>query len=300
MNSPSIRLLRRVGYGLLLAAFCFASSARADALSEGKRAFSRKDYVRAAPLLRLAAERGSPAAQTYLGYMRQYGLGVTQDYVIAAGWLHEAAEQGEPTAQFLLGLLFDKGYGVPKDWVEAEVWLNRAAANASPKQRAYWIRVRNAVAQKLTLDQIAEAQRRASDWAPLRTRRRRRSRRDTEPRAPVASPHAQHPAYPDRGAEIGAERRPRSRVQAVAPKAADQDDGESGNRRDFDRDGKKRPIKPYAGDGRELDVAETHALDAAQLPVGGAKQEKQRDMTTARISASRARLRESPGPARRR
>ena len=99
--------------------------------------------------------------------MRQYGLGVTQDYAIAADWLHRAAEQGEPTAQFLLGLLFDKGFGVPKDWVEAEVWLSLAAAGASPRQREYWIRVRNAVAQKLTLDQFAEAQRRASAWAPL-------------------------------------------------------------------------------------------------------------------------------------
>lgn len=98
--------------------------------------------ARAAELLNVAAEQGSPTAQTYLGYMRQYGLGVTRDYVIAAYWLHQAAAQGEPTAQFLLGLLFDKGYSVPKDWVEAEVWLNLAAAHSGQKQRAYWICVR--------------------------------------------------------------------------------------------------------------------------------------------------------------
>ncbi len=162
---------RRLGlwfvHGLALACLCLASSAYADALSAGKQAFARKDYVRAAPLLLVAAEQGSPTAQTYLGYMRQYGLGVPQDYAIAADWLHQAAIQGEPTAQFLLGLLFDKGFGVPKDWVEAEVWLNLAAAGAGPRQREYWIRVRNAVAQKLTLDQLAEAQRRASAWSPL-------------------------------------------------------------------------------------------------------------------------------------
>ena len=167
MIPSSIRLLRRLVCGLGLAAVCWASSANADALSAGKQAFARKDYVRAAPLLLIAAEKGSPAAQTYLGYMRQYGLGVPQDYAIAADWFHEAAEQGEPTAQFFLGLLFDKGYGVPKDWVEAEVWLSLAAAGANSRQREYWIRVRNAVAQKLTLDQFAEAQRRASAWAPL-------------------------------------------------------------------------------------------------------------------------------------
>jgi hypothetical protein len=97
------------------------------------RAFARHDYVRAASLLLVEADRGSPVAQTYLGYLYQYGLGVPRDYVVAASWLHQAAEQGEPTGQFLLGLLFDKGYGVPQDWVEAEIWLNLAAAHVGGK-----------------------------------------------------------------------------------------------------------------------------------------------------------------------
>ena len=129
------RAARRLAFALALAALCLASGAKADdALSAGTRAFARHDYVRAASLLLGEAERGSPVAQTYLGYMYQYGLGVPRDYVLAASWLHQAAEQGEPTGQFLLGLLFDKGYGVPQDWVEAEVWLNLAAAHAGGRQ----------------------------------------------------------------------------------------------------------------------------------------------------------------------
>jgi hypothetical protein len=120
------------------------------------RAFARHDY--AASLLLVEADRGSPVAQTYLGYLYQYGLGVPRDYVVAASWLHQAAEQGEPTGQFLLGLLFDKGYGVPQDWVEAEIWLNLAAAHVGGRQQEYFGRVRDSVAQKLTLDQLAEAQ----------------------------------------------------------------------------------------------------------------------------------------------
>jgi TPR repeat protein len=158
---------RGVAFALALGALCLASSAKADAVSAGKRAFARHDYVRAASLLLVEAERGSPAAQTYLGYMYQYGLGVPRDYVLATSWLNQAAAQGEPTGQFLLGLLFDKGYGVPQDWVQAEVWLNLAAAHAGGPQRDYFERVRDAVAQKLTLDQLAEAQRRASAWAPV-------------------------------------------------------------------------------------------------------------------------------------
>jgi hypothetical protein len=150
-----------------LFALCFASSAQADSARAGKRAFARHDYVHAASLLLVEAERGSPVAQTYLGYLYQYGLGVPRDYVVAASWLHQAAEQGEPTGQFLLGLLFDKGYGVPQDWVEAEIWLDLAAARVGGRQEEYFGRVRDAVAQKLTLDQLAEAQRRASAWAPI-------------------------------------------------------------------------------------------------------------------------------------
>jgi len=144
-----------------------ASGARADALSAGMRAYQRHDYGLASQLLLIAAERGSPTAQTYLGYMYQHGLGVPRDYAVSASWLNQAAVQGEPTAQFLLGLLFDKGYGVPQDWVQAEVWLNLAASQAPGRQRDAWERVRDAVAQKLTLDQLAEAQRRAFAWTPV-------------------------------------------------------------------------------------------------------------------------------------
>ena len=162
-----VRAARRFAFALALGALCSASGAMAGSLSAGMRAFTRHDYVRAAPLLFVEAERGSPVAQTYLGYMYQYGLGVPRDYVIASSWLHQAAEQGEPTGQFLLGLLFDKGYGVPLDWVEAEVWLNLAAAHAAGRQQDYFARVRDSVAQKLTLNQLAETQRRAASWTPV-------------------------------------------------------------------------------------------------------------------------------------
>ena len=169
---------------LALAAQCFfATDARAGGLSAGMRAYARHDYTHAAPLLLLEAERGSALAQTYIGYMYERGLGVPQNYQAASGWLNEAAQQGEPTAQFLLGLLFDKGYGVPEDWVQAEVWLNLAAAQASQRQRDFWVRIRDAVAQKLTLDQLAEARRRAYLW----TRSRKRAARWLSRRREAAS-----------------------------------------------------------------------------------------------------------------
>ena len=60
---------------------------------------------------------------------------------------------------------------MPQDWVQAEVWLNLAAAQASAHERDYWARIRDAVAEKLTLDQLAEARQRAFGWAPVMSRR---------------------------------------------------------------------------------------------------------------------------------
>jgi TPR repeat protein len=154
---------------LSLAPPLFGASAGPGALTAGEQAYARHDYVRAASLLRAEAERGSPDAQTYLGFMYQNGFGVPQDFVVAAGWLNQAAQQGQPTAQFLLGMAFDKGHGVPQDWIQAETWLILATSQAGARERDYWARLRDAVAQKLTLDQLAEARRRAYSWSiPVR------------------------------------------------------------------------------------------------------------------------------------
>jgi uncharacterized protein len=161
-----LRLAQGVVVLAALGAPGLSSITRAGALSAGEQAYARHDYVHAAPLLLLEAQRGSATAQTYMGFMFQNGLGVPRNYEAAASWFNEAAQQGAPTAQFLLGLLFDKGYGVPMDWVQAEVWLILAASQASGRERDYWTRIRDSVAQKLTLDQLAEAQARAYAWAP--------------------------------------------------------------------------------------------------------------------------------------
>jgi TPR repeat protein len=169
-GSRRARAMPGLAFGLALVVLCLAPGAKADALSAGERAFARQDYAGAAPVLLVEAERGVATAQTYVGYMYQNGLGVPRNYAVAARWLNQAAEQGEPTGQYLLGLLFDQGYGVPQDWVEAEVWLNLAAAQAGGKRQEYFARLRDAVAQKLTLDQLAETQRRASAWTPIASR----------------------------------------------------------------------------------------------------------------------------------
>jgi TPR repeat protein len=111
-----------------------------------------------------SAEHGNARYQTVLGYMYETGRNFPQDYHLAALWYRRAAEQGDVRAQHLLGLLYDRGQGVPLNYVEAHKWLNLAAARAASVDRDYFVRIRNAVASKLTRAEIYEAQRRAREW----------------------------------------------------------------------------------------------------------------------------------------
>ena len=145
------------------AAFAVLSSAQAASLPRPAIVVSRGE-VPFAKVVR-SAELGSARYQAVLGYMYEAGRGVPQDYHLAAFWYRQAAEQGNVRAQHLLGLLYDRGQGVPLDYVEAHKWLNLAAARASSGDRDYFVRIRNAVASKLTRHQIYDAQRRARVWA---------------------------------------------------------------------------------------------------------------------------------------
>jgi len=146
------------------------ATAHADPVSAGVRAYAKQRYVVAAELLEPPAQLGDPLAQTYLGFMYQDGRGVPQNYEQAARWFRAAAVQGQPTAQFFLALLYDKGFGVRRDFVDAEMWLDVAAAHANGHDRDYWVRMRDAVASKLTIDELTEARARALAFSPIPVR----------------------------------------------------------------------------------------------------------------------------------
>ncbi len=44
------------------------------------------------------------------------------------------------------------------------MWFNLAAAQSSAERRDLWVKNRDIYAAKMTAEQIAEAQRRASEW----------------------------------------------------------------------------------------------------------------------------------------
>ena len=160
----SVRHLRHWRAAIWALLICAAGTVAADqpALSQswsgGVPAYARGDYTTAAKRLPIAAERGDARAQALLGFMYANGRGVPQNYVIAVRWYASAAERGNPTAQYLLGLMYDKGQGVPRDDVLAHMWLNLAAAHARPREREYFVRIRDAVATKMSASQLATAQ----------------------------------------------------------------------------------------------------------------------------------------------
>ena len=151
--------------------------------------------------LRARAEEGDAEAQNELGSLYYAGNGVLQDDSEAARWTKRAADQGYAPAQYNLGLLYFRSRGVPGDDVEAATWYRRAAEQGyAPAQgglgymlaygagvdenhvKAYmWLELawngaasdftrrlysqqRDELAQRMTVEQIADAKRLAHEW----------------------------------------------------------------------------------------------------------------------------------------
>ena len=157
-----------IAAALLAAALLTAGHASAGAIAAATSAYARGDYVRAVNTLTPLALHGNAQAQALLGFMYENGFGAPQAYEAAADLYVQAAIHGNPFAQAMLGLLYDKGHGVQQNFILAYKWLNLAAAHAPKRERDYYARLRNAVASKMSPDQIVVGQRLALLWAPGR------------------------------------------------------------------------------------------------------------------------------------
>ena len=155
---------------LLAAAFLAATTsiASGNSASPGRATFHRGDHARAARELSPSAKRGNARVLGRLGFRYEHGFGVPQNYDAAADLYCRGAELGDPFAQAMLGLMYDKGHGVPQDFVLAYKWLNLAAARAGGRQREAYLRFRDAVASKLSRNEIDAGQQLALGWVPGR------------------------------------------------------------------------------------------------------------------------------------
>jgi uncharacterized protein len=152
---------------IVLIGISAARVAHADALAQGTAAYSHGDYVRAAQELSPLAQRGNAKALGLLGFMYEHGFGKPQDYDAAADFYTRGAVQGNAFAQAMLGLMYDKGHGVPLDFILAYKWLNLAAARTQDHEQENFSKLRDAVASKMSKDEIAEGQRLALNWTAI-------------------------------------------------------------------------------------------------------------------------------------
>ena len=123
-----------------------------------------QDDAEAARWYRLAANQGEALAQYNLGFAYATGRGVPQDDAEAVRCYRLAGDQGNPSGQLNLGLMYATGRGVPQDYVQAYMWLSLSASRSSGETRDSAANSRDRAASRLTPDQLAEAQRLASEW----------------------------------------------------------------------------------------------------------------------------------------
>ena len=112
------------------------------------------DYKEAVRWYRLAAEQGFSDAQYFLAGMYDRGLGVTQSFTEAVRWHKLAAAQGNTKAQYNLGNSYGKAEGVSQDDIRAHMWYNLSAGGGY----AAAVKLRDIVAARMTIQQIADAQ----------------------------------------------------------------------------------------------------------------------------------------------
>jgi TPR repeat protein len=159
-------LARLMSGALILGLSAAVSPAKAaDAVIDESTIASFGDPATALRRIGPMARRGNPHAEALLGYMYEHGLGVPQSWPAAVDYYLLAAEAGDATGQYLLGLMYDKGFGVSRDVVQAYKWLNLAASHGPRNNREYFIRLRDAVASKMTRAQLDLGQQLALEWS---------------------------------------------------------------------------------------------------------------------------------------
>jgi uncharacterized protein len=165
MGERSTRWRHVVAMMLVFVPLSTTMPAVAGDVDDGLEAFKNGDYAVAHRLWLPLAEQGNMYLQHNLGVMYAYGNGVPRDDAAAVRWWRLAAEQGLLSSQYNLGNMYADGHGVPQNYVEAHRWTNIAASQGNEPAR----KIREAVADRMTREQIAEAQRLAREWRPAKT-----------------------------------------------------------------------------------------------------------------------------------
>ncbi len=114
----------------------------------------------------LAGEQNYVQAQTELARMYRTGDHVEQDFSKMVQWHLRAAEEGDVGSQLFVADAYAYGQGVEVDLVVAYMWYDIALQYWGPLA----VRARDVIAEKMTVEQIVEAERRADHWLAERER----------------------------------------------------------------------------------------------------------------------------------
>jgi uncharacterized protein len=198
-GAVGLSLMRIIAATLLM--LSLAAPVAAGPLDDARAAIKVGNYATAVRVTRSLAEQGDAEAQTLLGGIYSYGVGVPQDHAEALKWYRLAANQNFAEAQFSLGAVYTSGEGVPRNYAEAlkwyrlaadqnfaeaqfnlglmyaqgngvvppdnvlaHMWLNLSAAQGLKQAETS----RDRVQRLMTPAQIAEAQKLAREWKPTR------------------------------------------------------------------------------------------------------------------------------------
>ena len=106
-----------------------------------------------------------------------------KDAAEAAKWYGKPADQGLEGPQYELALLYFSGTGLRQDFVRAHMWVNLAVTTLTafiptitethPKTKfRIWLdsmtELRDKLTTRTTTEQLAEAQRLAREWRPIK------------------------------------------------------------------------------------------------------------------------------------
>ncbi len=177
-----------------------AEKGDADAMAELASSFMQQGDVDSAFKWNLkAAELGNVRAENALGVAYVWGHGVEINYEEAVKWFKKAAEKGNINSQYSLGVRYVKGDHVEQNFAEAVKWFTLAANQGQPDSQVslarryaggegvtkdlaeaykwalvagkYWSAgpYRDDLMKKMTPEEIAEGERRAKQFKPVKS-----------------------------------------------------------------------------------------------------------------------------------
>ncbi len=107
--------------------------------NSGKNAIERGDAKKTFREWRLSAQEGYPEAQTALGHLYFYGIGIPQNYREALKWYEKVPQQKDPEALQNMGTIYANGLGGVRQDLKKAFELYLMDANLGHKGGQFFV-----------------------------------------------------------------------------------------------------------------------------------------------------------------